>query len=308
MSRVAILLPRFGPNHAAMTQPLVVPPSWLLRHPYSRRHGLRARDGSACPHCDGIRIQRWGRFSGRQRYRCTSCGRTFSTFTGTALYYLKRLDAWVSYLWCVDARLTVRQAGDLAGVHRDTAFRWRHRLLTQWRLDDDTVLRRRIVVGEILFPFSAKGSRSLQRPPRPRGTRWISVLPTGQVARVLVARQNDVAMLMKVLGGRSVRVGDYEVDLLPRCRAVQDVVGPRGPRSLLAAMARRLNARYRWMLLDRDAAMELHHVRRGLKDWLMPFRGVATRYLENYLQWFRRWLQGRTGIPPPPTLAADTAG
>lgn len=86
------------------------------------------QDGSRCPRCDGERVQKWGRFSGRQRYRCRDCGRTFSTFTGTPLHYLKRPELWRWFLWCHDGRLTVRAAGAALGVHKDTALRWRHRV------------------------------------------------------------------------------------------------------------------------------------------------------------------------------------
>ncbi len=38
-----------------------------------------------CPHCEAKRVSRHGRANGLQRYRCGTCGKTFSALTGTPL-------------------------------------------------------------------------------------------------------------------------------------------------------------------------------------------------------------------------------
>lgn len=119
-----------------------------------RHHRLPLRDGTACPHCASSRVSKWGCFRGRQRYRCGSCERTFSTFTRTPLWHLKRPDVWRTFLWAMDARASVRLSARLLGVHKDTTFRWRHRLLNFWRAHaaDEVSLRGRVTVGGLVFP------------------------------------------------------------------------------------------------------------------------------------------------------------
>lgn len=94
--------------------------------------------------------------------------------------------------------------------------------------------------------------------------------------------------LLEVLGRRRVRVVDYEERLRPHLQAPVVMVGLRGRMCPLAGFARRMGAQY---LQDPGPRgylpRELYDLRSGIMDWLRPFRGVATRYLANYLQWFR---------------------
>lgn len=89
-----------------------------------------------CPHCQSARVWKWGRFGGRQRYRCRSCGRTFTALTATPLARLKYRDKWAELGWCLWEGLSVRQSARLLGVHPSTAFRWRHRFLSALRANE----------------------------------------------------------------------------------------------------------------------------------------------------------------------------
>lgn len=277
-----------------------------LRFPLMEDHRAPLQNGSSCAHCRSRRVQKWGRFSGRQRYRCRECRRTFSTFTGTALYYLKRPERWRQFLWCVDGRLTVRTSAAVLGCHKDTALRWRHRLLAQWRKEPRPRLKGRIVIGDFCMPHSDKGGRSLARPSRRRGEPWtFASQQTGPVT-VLVAWEHPAAMILESVSGRRIYGGDYDVRLAPRIRDVTEIIGFAGPMGPLAAFARRVGAGY-----DRDRRSfhptQVFIVRRELREWLRPFRGVATRRLDNYLEWFRRRGSGASPPPAGPTLPADRA-
>ena len=321
-----------------------------LRFALAPDHRAPVQDGSACPHCRTKHVQKWGRFSGRQRYRCTDCGRTFSTFTGTALHHLKRPDLWRRFLWCIDGRLTVRSSAAVLGVDKDTALRWRHRLLAQWRNESRPRLNGRIVVGHFSIPHSDKGGRYLQRPPRQRGEPWfLPGFQTGPVT-VLVALEDLVpaqapvapksgtgnipaptqgslpaavpaatpvsspvanpvdspAMLIEHVGVRRLRSADYDRRIPPRMGDVTEIVGCKGPLSPLARFAGRVGADY---TVERRSFFphRVFLVRRELRGWLRPFRGVATRRLDNYLEWFRR-RRGRGADRGPPTTPADRAG
>src|SRR6266853_3174030 len=47
-----------------------------------------------CPHCGGDRVHRWGNDSGKPRYRCTHCRKTFNPLTGTPLAGLHHPERW----------------------------------------------------------------------------------------------------------------------------------------------------------------------------------------------------------------------
>lgn len=273
-------------------------------------HGAPLQDGSSCPHCGGTHVHRWGRFSGRQRYRCCHCARTFSTFTGTALQHLKLPQRWRRFLWCHDRRLTVRSAAAILDVDKDTALRWRHRLLEQWRREPREKLKGRLVIGDFCLPHSAKGSRPLSRPPRRHGEAWTFPSCQTDPVTVLVAWEDGpepAAMLIETVRRDSgepcipgLRSEAYDRRVAPRVGNVTEIVGVRGPLCTLADFADRIGARYR-QEKRAFSPTRVFHVRRQLRAWLRPFRGVATRRLDNYLEWFRRRGVGPWSQQFPPT-------
>src|SRR5688572_33176449 len=89
----------------------------------------RFTSGLSCPRCGGKEVQRWGSFSGRRRYRCKSCSRTFSDLTGTPASNLKKVGLLRSYAEQLAKSRTIRATAKVVGISPSTAFRWRHRLL-----------------------------------------------------------------------------------------------------------------------------------------------------------------------------------
>jgi transposase-like protein len=85
--------------------------------------------GCCCPRCGNERCYRHGFANDLQRYRCCACGRTFNDLTGTPLARLRLKAKWLAYSQVMLDLLPVRKAADRVGVHRNTAFRWRHRFL-----------------------------------------------------------------------------------------------------------------------------------------------------------------------------------
>lgn len=82
-----------------------------------------------CPKCLAQHVVRNGQAGGLQRYKCRSCGVTFNALSGTPLARLRDRDKWLERAQAMDEGLSVRKAAACIGVHRTTAFRWRHRFL-----------------------------------------------------------------------------------------------------------------------------------------------------------------------------------
>ncbi len=156
-------------------------------HLFARVRAIRfARTPRACPHCRARkRIQRWGTFSGRQRYRCVPCDRTFSDLTGTLLAGSKRPDAWMAFIHEFHQARPLRETAHRIGVHRETVFRWRHAILGLLKTRDLESQTRPTPGGsgpvsaflELRVPHSRKGQRSGEAPARPARSHGI---PHGQ--------------------------------------------------------------------------------------------------------------------------------
>ena len=260
---------------------------------------LRANE-RRCPRCNGPRWHRHGSANDLPRYRCLDCGRTYNDLSGTALARLRLRGKWLAYLDTLLASRPVRSAADEVGVHRNTAFRWRHRFLHKVKDDKPGQLSGIVEADELFMLESQKGSRTLARPARKRG----GVASRRGISReldcILVARDRSGQTIDAVTGRGPLTAEQAELHLLP----VLD------PQALLVTDS---HAAYRAFTRKHRIAHQTVNLRRGVRvragvagaihvqnvnayhrrwrEWIARFHGVASRYLPNYLGW-RRALDG----------------
>lgn len=121
------------------------------------RAARRTPDGrTRCPHCDSDHTVRWGRFNGRQRFRCRKCLRTFSDLTGTPLAYTKRLATWIPFARAIRWSRPVRKVAAELGLNPQTVLRWRHRILAAYDRNRWEPIGRWVGVSIQNLPFSEK--------------------------------------------------------------------------------------------------------------------------------------------------------
>jgi transposase-like protein len=316
-------------RHGTLTHPFPCAPRARPRPSFSPSphmnpatvRAVRFSSGVSCPHCHGSRIQRWGHFADRQRFRCRDCRRTFSDLTGTRFAYLKRLELWDSYTRFMFEGLSVRAIADRLRIDKNTAFRWRHLRLAALDHRVGGALDGVVETYEMLLPHSCKGSRRpLGRPPRRRGL-WPGQQYIDRIRMVCVliacSRAGAAASWLSPHGRPSTR--ELKEWLIPELGRPCTLVGGRGPYSSYASSCVRSGIDYRPARdlrpirpprpppSDRPAqGSEQHGTPRSVGDtvdgssystgharasaqrlqvWLLRFRGVATRYLEHYLRW-----------------------
>ena len=169
-----------------------------------------------CPRCACDRYHRHGFANGLQRYRCRACRRTFNDLSGTPLARLRLREKWLDYLGAVLASSSVRTAATQAGVHRNTAFRWRHRFLDRPRDDQPRQLHGIVEADEMFLLESQKGSRKLDRPARKRGGKAARRGISRELDCILVARDRSGQTTDAVTGRGALTVPQLERHLLPR--------------------------------------------------------------------------------------------
>ena len=251
----------------------------------------RFASGLVCPRCGDTRIIKWGFFSGRQRYRCKGCKRTFSDLTGTPAAYIKKLWLWPAFGRCMRESLTLRPIAKQLGIQTSTAFDWRHRNAGWLRSHVGETLMGFIELELLRFAYSRKGERKVPEPRR-RGIpdrgftveRPVRVVIAsdriGNVANAvftrphLASRELDAAMisLFQKCSGLVAGMG-----LLP-------VIRPLGVRRGIPVIDGRISVQNRNVdIASNTGAAALYA--RVMLDWLDIFCGVATKYLPNYLAW-----------------------
>ena len=250
--------------------------------------------GRCCPSCGNERCHRHGFANDLQRFRCCVCGRTFNDLSGTPLARLRHKAKWLAYSQVLLDSLSVRKGADRVGVHRNTAFRWRHRFLDWVKHDRPASLNGIVEADETFLLESQKGSRTLDRPPRRRGGH----APARGISRhldcILVARDRNGNTNDADTGRGALTVAQLERDLLPRLDAQALLVTD--SHAAYRAFARKFRIGHEAVNLragvrTRHSGSRAIHVQNvnayhgRFKSWLRGFRGVASRYLRNYLGW-----------------------
>jgi len=256
--------------------------------------------GRRCPHCQCERWHRHGHANDLQRFRCRACRRTFNDLTGTPLARLRLRGKWLDYLDALRASRPVRAAAEGVKVHRNTAFRWRHRFLDRVKDGRPAALQGIVEADEMFILESQKGSRKLDRPARRRGGAASRRGISRELDCILVARDRSGQTVDAVPGRGALTKARLERHLLPFLD--RQVLLVTDANAAYRAFARAHGIAHQAVNLDagvrvRQAARGAIHVQnvnayhRRLRDWLAPFHGVASRYLPNYLGW-RRILDG----------------
>jgi transposase-like protein len=268
-----------------------------------------------CPHCGADRIHRWGGASGKPRYRCAGCHKTFNPLTATPLAGLHRPDRWQDQAAALISGESLACAAKRCDVHPSTAFRWRHRFLAALNFDKPLALSGLVEADETFILESFKGKRSgLSRKSRKRGGKASKRGLSAEQIPVIVARDRSGATSDAVLPR-------LDADSLTAALAgsiTRPAVLCCDGGSAITAFARRARIKFHALPapgLPKPEAPEIHinnvnayHGR--LKEWLRHFHGVATANLPNYLSWRRTiealgkascpeaWIRGAAGMGP----------
>ena len=220
---------------------------------------LGVDEARRCPHCAREGAVSRGMARGLRRYQCKGCGRTFNALSGTPLSGLHHKERWLSFGASLAKGETVKASAARCDVAVSTAFRWRHRFLAAARSDSE-VLKGIVEADETCVLESRKGARGLGRKARRRG---------GKAKKRGLSREQVPVLMAADRSGTTVSA------VLPRVDAAALGVSHE-------ALNRSMGQRVRGDL--HVQTVNSRHSR--LKDFLRPRRGIATRYLDNYLSWF----------------------
>lgn len=219
----------------------------------------RAEAVRSCPHCGDPRLQRWGTSrSGMARLHCRSCRRTSCASTGTSAAGIRHRAAFQSALrdMCGPRPSSCRVLAARLGVHRMTIWRWRMRVFSPVRQGLPDLSRTKAAA-------SCRESRKASREwvnherwpeafPRPPRSRWRD-LHTGETPPGGWHAWHVPIVLMT-------SAPDTERTLLVAGRRGDFTQVPRRPQDASGLVGR-------------------------LLEFLVPFRGPATRHLPSYLAW-----------------------
>jgi len=281
---------------------------------YSAVHATKAveeaRPLAWCLHCGSESVVKNGTNRGLQRYRCKDCKRSFNATSKTSLSKLRHKDRFLAQAECLAKGLSVRATAQELDVAVSTAFRWRHRFLKDVVSQQPKQVHGMLEADETYFLESQKGNRHLARPARHRGGRAKKRGLSKELVPVLVGRlrgQPHIAdkVLAKMNGA----------ELLGALKGVvgQDTLLCTDGNSAYLRIQRELGVPVKSVATSWNGPVldKIYHVQtvnsyhERLKTWIQrDLRGVATKYLPNYLAWMRVLEWFKAGVKPEHFIAS----
>jgi hypothetical protein len=197
-------------------------------------------------------------------------------------------------------------------VHKNTAFRWRHRFLTLPAEVKPSHLGGIVEADETYFLDSHKGERNLSRPPRQRGGGASQRGLSSEQIPVLVVRDRSLATTDAVLAHADTAA--VQAVLAPLLDADAMLCSDGNP--IYAGFAKRAHIAHTPLNLSAgirviDHAFHIQNVNAyhsRLKGWMARFHGVATKYLPHYLGWRRSLDRLTTTLTPDLLLRLAISG
>lgn len=255
---------------------------------------------TACPHCSHEKLAKNGWASGLQRWKCGGCGKTFNILTKTPLARLRKKEKWLTNAESMIDGLSITQTAFRCRVSRSTGFRWRHRFAEFLSRAQCTKMSGIAECDITKFYDSEKGNRNLDRKPRLRGGHNIKK-GSAQLVSVITLQDrsgNGAERITK----HKVRLHAYDlfkVHLNPDtllftdgdknlCAAMKDVCAAAEERNPDAHTALVGKKRSRGKKDNPYHIQTVNAFHSHLRRWIAQFHGVATKYLANYVGWYRQ--------------------
>lgn len=260
----------------------------------------RFAKGAVCPHCEATHIIKFGKVGTKQRYKCKSCTKTFTDFTKSALAHSHvSLNKWLEYTKCMILGLSLRKCAERIEVSLRTSFYMRHRILDAIRLFLGTgTLEGVVEMDETFFAESFKGGHQksgfeIPRKSRKRGkevtTRGIS---KDQVCVATAIERNGNIVMELICNGR---VKSADLKRLFEGRIEDESILCTDSHKSYIGFAKDLGLEHHRVPTGKHK-IGIYHIQHcnslhsRLKDFVKLFKGVSTKYLSNYLYWFK-WLE-----------------
>jgi len=254
----------------------------------------RFRKGFACPHCNSEKVIRYGTPRGRQKYMCSRCSKTFSDHTHTPFRGTHYPEKWLPFMECMINGLSLRKTAKQLGIAVSTAFTWRHKLLNALKRLEPEPFDGLLEVDETYFLYSEKGNKNIVgRKPRKRGgsSKYRGI--SREQTCVVVARDRNKLTHAQVACMGPINKVKAKALLTPYIDSVSAICSDaNGTWRVFSADAevdhKELNMKRKQRVIQR-----IYHIQNvnafhsRLKGWMDRFNGVATKFLDNYLTWFR---------------------
>jgi transposase-like protein len=245
-----------------------------------------------CPHCCSTDIYGHGTYRGRSRYKCKACTKTFNDNTGTALCGIKKVNEFQSYLELLIDSVSIRKAAKKLGLSISTVFTWRHKLLSALSIANGSLFTGIVECDDKQLDISEKGNKRLERESYKRPSdRTTKRGVSNDKISVMVATDRSNNTAMKVAKQGRIDAQSVDESIGNYVQKTNILCSDSHPSIISWASSKGLE--HHTFVASKqhvkDKCFHVQHVNsldNRFERWQKQFYGVATKYLQNYLNWF----------------------
>ena len=253
------------------------------------------RKKKPCPLCASNNVSKRGYQRGVQMYQCKDCKKWYSETTGTPLYDIKLKSKWQSYLRCMERGMPIKKIAKELGISIQTSFDWRHKILSSLNQFAPEKLSSEVECDELELALNNKGCKDLDRKPRKRGNDFKR--NTGKeevtVVQVLAAVERGGDKYLKAVASK--RLSKDEITKAFDGRLANNAILITDKHPSFKAFAKDNPTITHKALLAKEHVdgkdktihlQKVNNIHSQIRNFLRPFNGVSSKYLQNYLNWY----------------------
>lgn len=225
-----------------------------------------------CPYCECTEFIKFGSYKGIQRYRCknTKCEKTFTKESNNPFRCSKKFkENWVKYYDVFINGLTLRECAKALNITLVTSFYWRHRFLHDLKIKNHIErIDSYVEFTKLVTTENFKGSRNINTKERDKIVTINGVNDSINIISVIAGRRyfgfNEIKKkLIQRIDEKAYIVGMIDARLDYFCKVFIEV------------NKSKLNEK-----IEKNT-----HRKYSIKAklWLKKFRGIASKYLSDYL-------------------------
>lgn len=261
-------------------------------NPEEKQNELLPRKPAICPDCNSSKTIGWGNYNGCQRYKCRGCGHTFTLNTGTVFHGIKKIEKFVDFGKTMfnGQYYSLAYLSKKHEVSKSTVFDWRHKYLSSLNSTaEDIKFSGAVEMDDVWVLFNEKGRQDKDNS-RKRGGASTPGDNDMQVKVLFTVQRGGASNLSVVRSGRLCKA---DISRAVGKKFERDAILISDKHPSITAFAKDTQLTHKSFNASEHCKDKEIHVQtvnfmasrfKGIINTKM--RGVATKYLQNYAQWF----------------------
>lgn len=246
-----------------------------------------------CPHCESERIRGNGfTILKIQKYYCNGCNKHFSDQTNKIWCWVKKKSEMQKYIYGLLSGYSIRKSATECKISINTSFIWRHKLLSCFAQISDQTYTGILEIDELFFQESQKGSRTMSRPSRKRGSPATKRGISNEKVAVIATADRQGSKGFSVIKLGRITKENVEQVLENKIDNVETICSDKHVSYEAYTKDKTISHKTIMASHHQRVTEKIYHVQnvnnmdKRVRDFIRPRNGVATKYLQNYLNWF----------------------